>query len=156
MLNTWTVNTRSEHYRPRVEGLIYVRGNFFAEYILLLYNSGRTARKIYFGKKLIILYVSYPVIFVKKYIKKTHQCSNLKLIHCFFTMCTAKCQSTSQRSSHYFRLLTVCNLKVAQWTLGLFHSGRPIRKVNVRLKFINLSVLMNKERGIEFHFENNG
>ena len=29
------VNTRSEHYSPRVEGSIPVRGNFFAEFILL-------------------------------------------------------------------------------------------------------------------------
>ena len=30
-----TVNTRSEHYSPRVEGSIPVRDNFFAEIILL-------------------------------------------------------------------------------------------------------------------------
>ena len=30
-----TVNTRSEHYSPRVEGSIPVRGNFSAEFILL-------------------------------------------------------------------------------------------------------------------------
>ena len=29
------VNTRREHYSPRVEGSIPVRGNFFAEFILL-------------------------------------------------------------------------------------------------------------------------
>ena len=30
-----TINTRNEHYSPRVEGSIPVRGNFFAEFILL-------------------------------------------------------------------------------------------------------------------------
>ena len=30
-----TVNTRSEHHSPRVEGSIPVGGNFFAEFILL-------------------------------------------------------------------------------------------------------------------------
>ena len=30
-----TVNTRSKHYNPRIEGSIPVRGNFFAELILL-------------------------------------------------------------------------------------------------------------------------
>ena len=30
-----TVKTRSEHYSPRVKGSIPVRGNFFAEFILL-------------------------------------------------------------------------------------------------------------------------
>ena len=29
------INTRSEHYGPRVEGSIPVRGNFLAEFILL-------------------------------------------------------------------------------------------------------------------------
>ena len=35
-----TVNTRSEHYSPRVKGSTLVRGIFFAEFILLQYNSG--------------------------------------------------------------------------------------------------------------------
>ena len=30
-----TVNTRREHYSPRVPGSIPVRGNFFVEFILL-------------------------------------------------------------------------------------------------------------------------
>ena len=29
------INMRSEHNRPRVEGAVPVRGNFFAEFILL-------------------------------------------------------------------------------------------------------------------------
>ena len=33
---------------PRVKGSIPVRGNFFAEFIFLQYNSGCAARKIYF------------------------------------------------------------------------------------------------------------
>ena len=43
-----TVNTRSEHYYPRVEGSIPVQ--FLAEFILLEYNSGRTGRTIYLRK----------------------------------------------------------------------------------------------------------
>ena len=33
------ISTRSDHYSPRVEGSIPVRGHFFAEVILLQYNS---------------------------------------------------------------------------------------------------------------------
>ena len=36
------VKTRGEHYSPRVVGSIPIRCNFFAEFNLLLYNSGRT------------------------------------------------------------------------------------------------------------------
>ena len=42
-----TVNTKSEHYSPRLEGSIPVRGNVFADFILLKYNSGRSDRMIY-------------------------------------------------------------------------------------------------------------
>ena len=37
-----TLNIRSEHYSPSVEGSI-PRGNFFAGIFLLYYNSGRTS-----------------------------------------------------------------------------------------------------------------
>ena len=45
-----TLNTGSEHHSLRVQGSIPVRGNFFVEFILLLYNSGRTGRMIYLSK----------------------------------------------------------------------------------------------------------
>ena len=44
-----TVKTRSEHYSPRVKGLIPVRGNFFVEFTALI-QSGRTDRMIYLRK----------------------------------------------------------------------------------------------------------
>ena len=50
------INTRSEHYSPGVT--IPVKGNFFAEFILLQYNSGRIARMIYFRKNSIIIAVT--------------------------------------------------------------------------------------------------
>ena len=43
-----TVNTRSEHYNPKAKGSSPVRGSFFAEFILLLCNSGIDASMIYF------------------------------------------------------------------------------------------------------------
>ena len=49
-----TVNTRSVHFSSGVAGSIPVIGNFFAEFILLLYNSGRTVRMIYFRENSII------------------------------------------------------------------------------------------------------
>ena len=42
-----TVNTRSEHHSPKVKDSIPVKGNFFAEFVLPLYNSGRTDRMMY-------------------------------------------------------------------------------------------------------------
>ena len=44
-----TVKTRSEYYSLQVTGSIPVRCNFFIEFILLQYNSGRTAIMTYFS-----------------------------------------------------------------------------------------------------------
>ena len=44
------VNTRSEHFSPRVIGSMSVKFNIFTEFILLQYNSDRTARMIYVRK----------------------------------------------------------------------------------------------------------
>ena len=43
-----TVDTSSEHYNDKVAGSIPIRGNIFDEFIFLQYDSGRTARMIYF------------------------------------------------------------------------------------------------------------
>ena len=56
MVRHETVNTISEHYGTRVEGSVPVRGNFFAEFILLLYNSGQMT---YLGKHLLSQFKCY-------------------------------------------------------------------------------------------------
>ena len=45
-----TANTTIEHYSTRVTGSSPVRGNFLLNSFLLLYNSDKIARMIYFGE----------------------------------------------------------------------------------------------------------
>ena len=65
-----TVNRRSEHYSTKVKGSITVRGNLFAEFILLLYNSGRTGRMISLRKTLNMLHFLVKVVEMAQMIAK--------------------------------------------------------------------------------------